>query len=91
MTPYSPKTVEMVARRMWKSYKAKADSFGWNIVEWHKAPKNSKEIMRALARFRLDEIGGVLENEMRRGFHNRRNDCGVFKPCEHCAGKGETV
>jgi hypothetical protein len=77
MTTYSPKTLEMVAEKAYEAMFPKVHKI--------KPPsEDMQEVLIRLARWHLDEIGGVLGYNTRRINHNRFNNTEGIKPCPHC-------
>lgn len=80
MTTYSPKTLEMVAEKAYEAMFPK-------VHKINPPSENIQEVLIQLARWHLDEIGGVLANETARQEHAYRKAVGRVigsKPCPHC-------
>lgn len=84
MSQYSPKTLEMVARRMLVAVNKARDE----AKEWESLTMNLKYDFRTLAQFLLDELAGVQDFKAELEDHRIQVDNEMIE-CPHCAGKGD--
>lgn len=83
MTTYSPKTLEMVAEKMFEIYFSDFDSDCHDAPIWEDEMEEDRESFLRLARHHLDEIGGVLGQKEELETHRFMTMHGI-ETCPHC-------